>query len=65
MKLSDKGSAFYYIDEKSEEMKEIYKPAYNLLEHGLEIIDSTGAGDSFHGGFSYAISLGANIEEAM
>jgi ribokinase len=67
LKLSDKGSAFYYIDknDSNDEMKEIFKPAFNLTDYGLNLIDSTGAGDCFHGGFSYAISSGASIENAM
>lgn len=51
-----KGSQGVCIYEKG---KEIIIPAYKI-----DVVDTTGAGDSFNGGLAYALSIGLNLKDA-
>ncbi|HWR22717.1 MAG TPA: carbohydrate kinase family protein [Feifaniaceae bacterium] len=55
--MSAGGNGAYYIDDAGALR---HKPAYRV-----EVADTVGAGDAFHGGVAYALSRGADMEEAV
>ncbi len=64
-RMGEKGSSMYSLDE-NKKLKEIHKPANQFSDHpNLSLVDTTGAGDGFTGGFATKLVTGSSIEEAL
>lgn len=64
LKQGDLGASIFWI-EKDEE-KEVKRPAFDFKDFpDLKLVDTTGAGDCFTGGFAVKMLEGGSYEEAI
>lgn len=64
LKQGEFGSTMFYFEDG--EIKEVHKEAYDFKDFpGLNLVDTTGAGDCFTGAFAVSTLEGASYEDAL